>query len=116
MGSNRLGLMRADYHSLPDKAIDALELHYDRWVGDDASIALYREAVYHSTRLWLTLTILLRTHSLLLILKSPILTTAFHANPFAELLHLLSSFLLFCHLQCSNFFLLHTYLFVCACS
>lgn len=49
MASHRLGLMRADYHSLPDKAIDALELHYDRWVGDNGGLTLCREAVYYST-------------------------------------------------------------------
>ena len=76
IASHRLGLMRADYHSLPDKAIDALELHYDRWVSDDDSFTLYRKAVYHSIRLRLTLTILHRIQSLLLIFKSPILTTA----------------------------------------
>ena len=27
---HRLGLMRANYHSLPPRAIDALEFHYDR--------------------------------------------------------------------------------------
>jgi hypothetical protein len=48
--SCRLGLMRADYHSLPDKAIDALELHYDRWVGDDDdSLTFCPQVVYHST-------------------------------------------------------------------